>query len=306
MSGRVISNVVLWGSGQIYSEYGNLVREYCGNHNILILGLTTKDNYYEYIDGIKIYNREELLDIDYDVIIAMVSYKNYSDVCLEAENTGLDSDRIIPVQVFKCDGFSIERYLDLRDSRISIFSNNCWGGYTYHYFGLKFLSPTINLSIGPEDKYLDMLFSLDEYMKEELIYSTNEINPVNNKSYPVAYIGDKVRVNLLHYSSFEEGYLAWKKRIERINYDNLFFMMYTENINYAKRFEQLSVKKKVCFVPFESDLPSAITVYPYIYRKNKNAPFWQFINDMASGKIVLYDVWDLLLYGNIVYRVMNL
>lgn len=45
---------------------------------------------------------------------------------------------------------AIENYI-LQKKRISIISNNCIAGYIYKYFGMKFLSPTINLQIAPSD-----------------------------------------------------------------------------------------------------------------------------------------------------------
>ena len=305
LCGKTISSAILWGSGEVYSRNINTVKEYCDNHNITIIGITTKDEYYETMDGFVVFSRDRLEESDFDIVIVMVSMKKFREICSEALGIGIDVSIMIPAQVFSCIGFSIEKYIMLRDSNISIFSNNCWGGYTYHYFGMEFLSPTINLSIGPEQKNIDMLASLREYMEDELVYSSTEINPVNNRAYPVAYIGDGVRVNLLHYSSFDEGNYAWMKRKKRVNYNNILFMMYTENEKYAELFERLDVRKKVCFVPFETDLPSAVTVYPYMYRKDKSEPFWQYVNAMASGRIALYDAWELLLNGNVVYRITH-
>lgn len=50
----------------------------------------------------------------------------------------------------------------LIDSDFTIFASNCIGGIIYHNLGLKFLSPTVNLWIEPED-YISMLSDPKDY-----------------------------------------------------------------------------------------------------------------------------------------------
>ncbi len=56
----------------------------------------------------------------------------------------------------------------------------------------------------------------------------------------------------------EEIESQWYDRVKRINYDNIFIMMYTENREISEQFSQLPWKKKVRFTPFES---SHVCVY---------------------------------------------
>jgi len=71
---------------------------------------------------------------------------------------------------------------------------------------------------------------------------------------------DDVLIHFLHYKTFEEAQEKWNKRKQRINWDNLFVMMYTSEMEEAERFDRLPYEKKICFVPFETDIPSACNI----------------------------------------------
>ena len=71
--------------------------------------------------------------------------------------------------------------------------------------------------------------------------------------------------------------------------------MYTDSKEVLQRFERLPFGKKVCFVPFESDLPSA-----FPFDRNKlgiKIPTWDMATRIANGSVLVYDLWDMLLYG---------
>ena len=60
-----------------------------------------------------------------------------------------------------------------------------------------------------------------------------------------------------------------------------------------KKFDKLPYAKKVCFVPFETELDSGFYIEPEIVRGRE---FWQPVNETSSG-LMNYDLWDMLLYG---------
>lgn len=49
----------------------------------------------------------------------------------------------------------------------SIISNNCWGGFVYQLFGLKYVTPTIGLFIVEKD-YIKFCADLKGYLAKNL------------------------------------------------------------------------------------------------------------------------------------------
>jgi len=121
------------------------------------------------------------------------------------------------------------RYLRLRNKKISIISNNCIGGYLYNNFGCKFLSPTINLQIEPED-FVKFCNNITSYLNENIVEQKN-YDPAGFKAlggsdidFPVGKLKDII-IYFQHYTTFKEGYDKWNERKERINMENLFFIL---------------------------------------------------------------------------------
>ena len=111
----------------------------------------------------------------------------------------------------------VKHKLDLSNS--IILCNNCIGGFLYHDFKQKFLSPTINLQI-EADSFLRMCNNLEEYMKKTLIEYDSPDNMKlfaewHTHPFPIGYLGD-VKIFFQHYRSFEEAKIAWEKRSHRM------------------------------------------------------------------------------------------
>lgn len=128
----------------------------------------------------------------------------------------------------------------LRNRDFTILASDCNGTFMYHDMELPFLSPTINLTIGMND-FVKMLENLDWYMKQDIVELKGEY------TCPVGRIGD-IRINFVHYKTFEEGVLKWNERKQRINWDNLFIVgSEKDGCTYEtmQRFERLPYKNKV-------------------------------------------------------------
>lgn len=67
------------------------------------------------------------------------------------ELLNISREKVIPVRVFRLLSFDLNRYIKVKESRVSIITNHCWRGYTYHYLGMQFLSPFINIFVEEED-----------------------------------------------------------------------------------------------------------------------------------------------------------
>lgn len=94
-----------------------------------------------------------------------------------------------------------------------IIANNCLAGCIYHDLKLRFDTPTVNLYI----PFPDYIFFLKKF--KQLVYV--EFTEIPHKACPAGLLG-VVHVYFLHYQSFEEGVGAWKRRVRRIQWNNIF------------------------------------------------------------------------------------
>jgi uncharacterized protein (DUF1919 family) len=102
-----------------------------------------------------------------------------------------------------------------------------------------------------------------------------------------------------HYTSYESAVADWEKRKKRINWNNIFVTMYTENYEIVEEFDKLDYEKKVCFTTFKSNLKSVCTLEFAKKNEMKDKLLWQIVNSMASGALPYYDSVELLLSGEI-------
>lgn len=143
----------------------------------------------------------------------------------------------------------------LPDVGFSIISNNCWGGFVSHYFGLPYNSPFAGLFLFAPD-YITMLGDLQGYLRNDLDF----IDPSKSKysetlldwkilgKYPVAMLGD-LEVHFLHYNSPEESRDKWVRRVERINYNNLIYKFCDRDLStpsLIQKFDSLPFARKIC------------------------------------------------------------
>ena len=164
--------------------------------------------------------------------------------------------------------------LRLKNKDFSILTNHCMGGIIYHDLGLKFLSPTINLKILPDD-FIRFLEDMDRYLSIPLKEVTDSELP-----YPVGALGD-ITVYFVHYHSFAEANAAWEKRKQRINKNNLRIMMTTRDgcsPDTLTRFEALPYEHKVFF----SNEPHKQCQSCHWARLDNGKPLPGYISDIVS------------------------
>ena len=111
----------------------------------------------------------------------------------------------------------------LNNKNISLICSNCAGGIIYHWLGLRFNSPFINLYMTGED-YIKALENWKDFLNAEIIEDMNR-----DETYPVGigYLG--VKIHFVHYAAFDEAIEKWNLRKARLNLDNIAFMF----TNYA-------------------------------------------------------------------------
>ncbi|MBQ7968410.1 MAG: DUF1919 domain-containing protein [Clostridia bacterium] len=151
------------------------------------------------------------------------------------------------------------RRRSISNTDFSIICNNCWAGYVYRRFGLSYLSPTVGLYFFPED-FLKLCSDVKGYMEKPLefiSYSESKYKEIieqrKQTQVPIGRLGD-IEIIFLHYPTREEAAEKWQRRANRINYDNLIFKFSKMNFctdEHLKQFDELDVRKKICFVPYE-------------------------------------------------------
>lgn len=166
------------------------------------------------------------------------------------------------------------RKLNVRD--FTIISNNCWAGTAvYQPFGLKYNTPTIGLFF-MDDDYIRFLERFDCYVRLTPIFIAPQRSRYYNKiskdgttpvSYPIATLGDDVEIHFLHYHSSQEALIKWQRRAARINRNKLLIKASLRDTASARandfihRFEALTFRNKICFVPFENCTQCDCCVY---------------------------------------------
>lgn len=99
----------------------------------------------------------------------------------------------------------------------------------------------------------------------------------------------------------EEVEAKWYDRVGRINWDNLFIMMFTNKWESIEAFDTLDYNKKICFVPFENvNLPrSAFSLQIANHNEMRNVPLYKMVNGIPKGEYHDYDLAELLLAGRV-------
>lgn len=286
-----MKKVIIWGLGLGYEKYINYVRYWELKGQVEIIGITDRQDMYSNVDGYPFIKKEELSAHTFELLV-IAAEKAYNEICGEAVSCGIEENRIVKIEVFSLPDLDLEAYMKIKNSNLSIVSNNCWGGVVYNRLKLQFLTPFINMYELDED-YLKIAGSLQKYLSSELECVGEGYNEIQKIRYPICQLND-VKLYFNHYSSFETAKEKWDIRKKRLNWDNLFIMMFTDDIRNAREFCRLPYKKKVCFTPFELDEEAAF----YIDMKgNKSFNGYNFsgiVNGMGRGVIKYYDLISLL------------
>ena len=209
-----------------------------------------------------------------------------------ARQLNLPEEKLLGDWIVCIPGFTLEKYRKLQRSRLSIFSRNCFGGLISNSLGVPFRSPFINLIMSEQD-FVNFARSPHDYLEAKLVFRENKFHRKFKHDYPILQLGN-ITLNMIHYYSADEAVSKWNERKQRINWYNLLAVTCTEDEKILEQFDSLPYGKKICFVPFKSDLDSAW----YINRTlSKQRSFTEVANDFAKAFVFYYDPFDMLLYG---------
>ena len=290
-----MERLIIWGTLNTIEKYIPTVEAFVSAGDIEVSGICFKDRAPHETDKEEkfsfISNEASEWKTAGCVLVCTESYSH--EIIQEVLATGISREKLIPCKLIKTEGFSFSRYMRLIRSRITILSNCCWGGLTYHFFRMDFLSPTINLFITDED-YIRFLEDLDTMLKDDPVMERMAYNADEDLEYPVFDLNG-IKLYMNHCHDPQIGLNEWKKRCARVNHENILATMITASESIAERFDALPFRKKVCFVPFETKLASCVQVDP------GDVLLVSYVNSFASGARKLYDPWILLEEGRISY-----
>ena len=247
--------VVLWGWGRDYFRNLNTILYLQASGQIEAAGVTgNRLPPCRRLDGIPVVSPSEAVRMSPDYVIIMHELSE-KEIVAEALEAGFTREQLIPCRVLSVPYFVFEDYIRLRRRKLSILSNDCWGGFISSTLGLEHRSPFKNLWVLDED-YLKCLEDSDHYLrKAEPVFSRwAKGNPEDSYAeYPVLLLDD-VELYCNHDRDPDAAIEKWMQRREKLNMDDVFAEMRTARKESELRFNGLSAyPNKICFVPYETE-----------------------------------------------------
>lgn len=291
--GKKAYEVIIWGSSIEYDKYAKSFSYEVAKGNMKIKAITlNEEGIMSHLDGISLIKIEEILSYEFDYLIDM-NQEDHQTVLRILELLQISLDKVIPARVFLHPAFDLQRWVQVKESRVSLISNNCWGGYTYHSMGLKFDSPFINMFLR-EENYLKLLENFEHYMQCPILLVEQCYEANLKRNYPVMGLED-VRLHFNHYTDAESAAVTWNKRKSRLNYDNLLVEMLIKTPEALERFLKLPFRHKIGFTMLKCEEKDVISFGDYAYYMEKYADAdWRLINSMADWKANECKVYDVL------------
>lgn len=293
-----MKRVIIWGTGKTYNKYINLIKYHEKIGNITVVGAASNTTVFNNILGYKYIDKKNIKDMIFDAVIYMGDEKLFKEIKKEAINLGIDEKKIILYKALTIPNLNLNKYMEVVKNVPTIFANDCWGGIVYNRLGLEFSSPLINMFESDED-YIKFLREPRKYMEKPLVLKDEIYSDFVQGYYPVC-LCDDILLHFNHYNSFEIANECWERRKKRINWHNLFVMMHTENRDIAIKFSELPYQRKICFVPFPTDIKSLFYVDFRYKNEASKLPFWKIVHSMVNSDYCCYDILELLYSGNVV------
>lgn len=164
----------------------------------------------------------------------------------------------------------------------SVFSMNCFAGRIYQDLGREYNTPTAGLFFTPQDfvkigQDISVIKREIEEITESKWRGAKEVVK-NHGKYPIGKIkGTDIEIHFLHYPTFEEAIDKWKRRVERFNFDDYFFIAFCQNgweeyPDLIYDFSTLPVERKILFTNDSSNNKQKGIVGIKNFRNYKDSP----------------------------------
>lgn len=284
-------DVAIWGTGIEYNKHLTLIQYYESKQEISVKVVFSDDKEIStHVDGFFVCSKKEIPNYNFDYCLVAIS--NFKSVFWEAVELGIPIEKLIPISVLSIPYFNFETYIQIKESKITIMSRNCWAGLCYHRLGLPFLSPTINLFFEDKD-FNKFMKDLDDYLSCPLSFVENRYGEKVGREYPVGRLGD-IYIHFNHYSDFEEAKLSWERRKALVNKENILVVSSTTSMEETIEFESLPYDKKLIFVPNKLGRKNSIC-FPVNYESEKDGmTIGMYTNGIANGQLCAFDIFALL------------
>lgn len=263
--------VYIYGAGYLYNELMSYIHYY--DNLIKVEGiLTTEKNNYSRIDGYECLTVDEAIweNIDY----CIVAVYEWNDIRKKLCELGMEN-KIIRSHIFRIPNFDFEKYIKLKNSEITILCNYCLGGHLYREFGLKELSPTINMFCSGM-QYIDFLENYEYYLSFDMKEKIGDIEHRDGtigieEFWPHGIVGGEektVEWVLNHDTEPGISVRKWNSRRCRVNYDNIVAIMIIQSDQEAYAFDKLNIERKIGFYYKNLGLENVICINEWSNKKN--------------------------------------
>lgn len=155
----------------------------------------------------------------------------------------------------------------LTNTSPTLICSNCTGGVLYHWLGLEFRSPFINLYMDNSD-FLTAMENFNEFINGDVVEDLN-----SGKDYPVGIGFLGVKIHFMHYPDFKTALEKWNNRKKKIDTSNMAIMLTNLGVNNKSypidyisiitRFNKLPFKHKLIFSGTKLDIPNVVYLRGY-------------------------------------------
>lgn len=238
------------------------------------------DVIYSRLYGIDVITKEEINPSAYDIVI--LALKDIAAVSRFLLEIGFKEYQLIKAEVFINIDLDLKKYMLLKESKISIISKNCAGGFLYHRYGLEFNSPTINTFFDDEN-FFRYLSDIEKYNNFDIHMFGNDKN-LNGSEWGEIYgVIDDVKVLFPHAVSKAAAYDEWNRRKKRVNYDNIFILTYAESDESIEMFSSVRYPG-ICITNIFSNIKNTYTPVDFPSSSRFNIPF-SMLNRLTTGAL---------------------
>ena len=245
-----MKKVLIWGIGSFYDQY---LTKWITNAPVRVVAYVSNEvlGNIHWFDNKPVISPQEISEFEFDFII--VASNAWKEIKFEAvEKLHISPDKLINGKTIANPCFCWDRYMRIRESKITLITEACYGGYIYNQLSLPFFSPFINTRI-EQGEYIRLLENLDYYLNQNIVEKISLDCEEKNGSitwgkngYPIMQLGD-ISLHAIHAQNSEEYIEQWNRRKQRINRDNVFVLMILDSDTHAEQFSQLNIKNKVGF-----------------------------------------------------------
>ena len=245
-----MKSIILYGSSEDCCSSQNRLEEMTGQGEIRILGRSgapsAEEERWPWIP-LEEFGTQQA---DYWFLMSRETEKKDRDMLME--RLGLSIEQIIPFAVFSLPDMTLELYESIRKRKITVFSNNCYGGLFSHAFRIENCSPFKNLWLY-EHEYLQFLKNPEYYLslKPKLKKMTLRKSQYDRLVYPVLSLGG-LSIFCNHSRNPFKQIKKWNERASRVNPDDLIVVFQTSSRAFEDEFYRLDYPHKYCFTDYRS------------------------------------------------------